>query len=556
MILELKNQLKASLRKVLENKGFSLLLDKVELEETKNSKFGFFSTNLPFLISSAYKKSIEESEQILISSFPKNELIQKVEAVQGYLNFFISPDLIENFFRSSLKRRKIISRANNEENKKDKYFVEIVSANPTGILHIGHIRNGVITDTISNLLEYNNNSVFRTYLINDAGTQIEELLRSIHNFYSFTSRGGVGISLTEEINVKYTGSEIKECAEAISQKFGYNWELTDKELTHQIKLFAVEFFLDKIKKELKSLSIQVDSWDYESRICSESALTNLIKKLEDFIYLKDNALWFKTSAFLEGYEKDDVLVKSDGKISYFGQDLIYHLHKLEFLGKTGTIVNTLAEDHKGHIDRMKAFFYSIGVPQDSVKYKITRLSRLIMEGKKIVFSKRENIFLSAEELKEHLSVDEIRWFLCSRDEENELDIDLSKLKNKDYNNQIFYILYAYSRALKITERIYFDLSESKLSFEKLDSEVEQSLINSVLSVELKFQKAIQTLKVHIMSDYLFSLAKKFHSFYESVSVINEPNTETQITRFALVKLVLRIFSELLPLFRITPTTLN
>ncbi|AGX88990.1 arginine--tRNA ligase [Mycoplasma parvum] len=554
MILTLKEQLKEALREVLVKKNFTLLLDKIELEESKNSKFGFFSTNLPFLISSTYKKNIEESEQLLLDSLNKHEEIPKIEAVQGYLNFFISSNLIKNFYKSSLKRKKIIAFSNNEENKKTKYFIEIVSANPTGILHIGHIRNGVITDTLSNILEYNNNSVFRAYLINDAGTQIEELIKSIHTFYSFISKGA-SINLMEH-SIKYSGNEIRDCAQAITEKFGHYWELDNEELTQKIKLFAVEFFVNLIKKELDSLSIKVDNWDYESKKCSESALTHLIKKLQDFIYLKDNALWFKTSSFKkEGDEKDDVIVKSDGNLSYFGQDLIYHLYKLEFLGTNGIIINTLAEDHKGHIDRMKAFFSSINVPESLVKYKTTKLSRLIVDGKKIVFSKRENIFLSSEELKEHLSKDEIRWFLCSRDEENELDIDLSKLNNKDYNNPIFYILYAYSRALKITEKINFELDGVELSFEKLDSEIEQSLINSILAVEFHFQKAIQNLKVHIISNYLYSLAKKFHTFYESFSIINDSNRETQLARLALVQLVLRIFKEFLPLFRIVPTAL-
>ncbi|AHC40033.1 arginyl-tRNA synthetase [Mycoplasma ovis str. Michigan] len=554
MIPKLSEKIGENLTKILKNNDWILLLDKVVVEGTNNSKFGFLNTNLPYLISSVYKKSLEDLEERLISSWKEvNDLseIERVELNRGYLNFYPSADLIRDFYINSSKNKKIIFDANNSVNELQKYFVEIISANPTGELHIGHIRNGVITDSLSNLLEYNGNSVYRAYLVNDSGTQIKELVESLHLIHKHMSNGTIMTEIP-----KYYSEIIENCVREICNKFGSQWDLDNKELTKEIRNFSIEYLLGSIKKELKELSIQVDSWDHESQICTESALSFLINKLKEHIYINEKALWFNTSKFSNDLNKDDVIVKKDGSITYFGQDLIYHLKKLDFLGSNGKIVNVLAQDHSSHITRMKAFFKSIGVPEEMVQYKTTQLSRLLIEGKKVVLSKRDNVYLNLAELKEHLSLDEIRWLLSSRDEESELDIDISKLKERNYNNPIFYILYAFSRASSLVELINLEPRKSNLNFKILNSPKELDLIYAILSIELHFKKAVDNLKTSIIASYLINLAQKFHAFYEAFSIRNDSNLETKLSRFTLVKLVHRIFSELLPIFRIQPRKLS
>lgn len=553
MISELREKIKEHLTQILKTNDWILLLDKIVIEDTKNSKFGFLNTNLPYLISSTYRKSLEEIEKRLLTDLRKSSdfpEIEKTELNKGYLNFYPSPELIKNFYLNSQKNKKIIFGANNESHELQKYFIEIISANPTGELHIGHIRNGIITDSLSNLLEYNGHSVYRAYLVNDAGAQIKELMESIHLIYSHLSRG------TAIPNPpKYHSEIIEECAREISINYGNHWKLENKELTKEIKHFSIEYLLTNIKKELTELSIQVDSWDYESKICTESSLASLVNQLKEYLYLNENALWFNTSKFSKELNKDDVLVKKDGSITYFCQDLIYHLRKLDFLDSKGKIVNVLAQDHSSHITRMKAFFKAINIPEHRIQYKTTQLSRLLVDGRKVVLSKRDNIYLNLVELKEHLSLDEIRWLLSSRDEESELDIEVSKLKERNYNNPIFYILYAFSRASSIVESIKLD-PKSNLNFKALDSEKELDLIHTILSLELHYKKAVDNLKPSIIASYLFNLAQKFHSFYETFSIQNDSNIETKMARFVLVKLIHRIFSELLPIFRVQPRKLS
>ncbi|AFN64915.1 arginyl-tRNA ligase [Mycoplasma wenyonii str. Massachusetts] len=554
MTAELKEKIRENLSQILKNNNWDLLLEKVVVEETKNYKFGFLNTNLPYLISSTYKKSLEEIEERLIAGWKEvSNLteIEKAEINQGYLNFYPSSELIKEFYFVSEKNKKIVFGANRDSNWLKKYMVEIVSANPTGELHIGHIRNGVITDSLSNLLEYNGNSVYRAYLVNDAGAQIRELVESIHLIHSYFAKG---TSISEP--PKYHSEIIESCVKEITLKYGSHWSLDNKELTKEIKLFAIEYLLGAIKKELEELSIKVDSWDYESEICTESALALLINKLKEHLYLNDKALWFSTSKFFKEINKDDVLVKKDGSITYFCQDLIYHLKKLDFLGTEGKIVNVLAQDHSSHINRMKAFFKAINLPEDMVQYKTTQLSRLLVNGKKVVLSKRDNVYLNLTELKEHLSLDEIRWLLSSRDEESELDIDISKLKEKNYNNPIFYILYAFSRASSLIEIIKLEPKKSNSSFKALTSNKELELIYTILSLESHYKRAIDTLKPSVISAYLLNLAQKFHTFYEAFSIQNDSNMETKTARFILVKLVHRIFSELLPIFRVQPRKLS
>ncbi|CCE66815.1 arginine--tRNA ligase [Candidatus Mycoplasma haematominutum] len=554
MILELKERLTNFLQDVVAESQFTLLKDKIVLEESRHPKYGLFNTNLPFILASLYRKTLEESERILAQKIPKHEYISRMEVTKGYINFFVSPEVIKDFYLSSLKVEKIIFAANAPENRSAKYFIEIISANPTGALHIGHIRNGVITDTISNLLEYNGNSVYRSYLVNDGGTQIKELIASIHNMHSYLAKASpLDLSISQ---CKYTDENVRDCARSIGEHFGYYWELQNREITSEITTYSVDFFLKLIKKEVEELKIKIDSWDYESKLCSEGALTSLISKIKDHIYLEDNALWFRTEAFDPDLGKNDVIVKGDGALTYFGQDLIYHLYKLEFLGKNGTVVNTLAADHKGHIGRMRAFFKCLRVPQEVVRYKLTQLSRLVVNGKKVIFSKRENIYLTLAELKQYLSIDEIRWFLSSRDEESELDIEIDKLRNKDYNNPIFYILYAYSRASKLSELLKLEISPEELNFEALNSDTELELIQTILYSQSKFSKAVETLKPNILSAYLYSLAQKFHSFYDSFSISYDYNPTTKLARLALVQLVARLFEELLPIFKIAPRQLS
>ncbi|RAO94935.1 arginine--tRNA ligase [Mycoplasma wenyonii] len=553
MISELREKIKENLIQILKTNDWILLLDKIVIEETKNSKFGFLNTNLPYLISAIYKKSLQEIEDRLLTGWEEsNDLpeIEKAELNKGYLNFYPSQKLIKEFYFNSQKNKKIVFVANNEDNEFQKYFIEIVSANPTGELHIGHIRNGVITDSLSNLLEYNGNLVYRAYLVNDAGAQIKELIDSIYWVYSHLSKG---ISISNP--PKYHSDIIESCARQISTNFGNHWKLEDKELTKEIRHFSIEYLLTAIKKELEELSIQVDSWDYESRICTESSLSSLVNQLKEHLYLHENALWFNTSKFSRELNKDDVLVKKDGTITYFCQDLIYHLKKLDFLDSKSKIVNVLAQDHSSHISRMKAFFKSINIPDHRIQYKTTQLSRLLVDGKKVVLSKRDNVYLNLAELKEHLSLDEIRWLLSSRDEESELDIEVSKLKERNYNNPIFYILYAFSRASSIVESIKLE-PKSNLNFQAVNSEKELDLIYTILSLESHHKKAVDNLKPSIIASYLFNLAQKFHTFYEAFSIQNDSNIETKTARFVLVQLTHRIFSELLPIFRVQPRKLS
>lgn len=550
MLTQAKQNIILALKDAIRRLEYILVIDEITVEKTKDVKYGHITTNIAFLIGSRYKKDPNAVAQEILNALAKKiGLVDSCEIGSGcFINFTLNTSVFENFYGKLIEQKDNLFKG---KNFNQQYIVEIVSANPNGSLHIGHVRNAVFSDVIANLLSFDGNKVCRVYLINNRGQQVKDIVYSVWVKYQHILFGTKHAELS---NIPYNTIDAEMCAYEIIKKKGNFWKssesLDNVNFYNTLKEFVVDYFLSLIKEDLAALNVAVDFWHYEQKIATDEAMQLTLSKIANYTYFKDNAVWFKTSHFYEK-EKDDVIIKSDGEHTYFGQDLIYHQYKLALLNTEGKIVNVFACDHDSHAIRLKAFFKSLKIPEDKLIIKTLQLSRMISDDKKEVISKRNNNIVSAKDLFGFMSYEEIRWFFIFKDASTELDIDIDKLRDHQYNNQISYILYAYARIEQIFNKWHLtDLFDRSLQLNLLKEKIEQEILNSLIFFETTLATAIQELKPSILCVYVFKLAQDFHSFYEICDILKTENKDLMYQRLALCNGVKHIISIVLSILNI------
>ncbi|OAL09877.1 arginine--tRNA ligase [Candidatus Mycoplasma haematobovis] len=525
--------------------------ENIFFEFPKNISFGDLSTNIACQISSKVKKAPKEIAEIIVKKLGKLKYIQEIRAEKnGFINLFFNTEAFKEYYAEVLSNKEHLYK---KEPNNIWCFVEIVSANPTGLLHIGHARNGIFCDTLANLLEYGGYYVHREYLINDMGNQIKELISSVWNKYKAKIIGTY--YSVENMNLKYDSPEIDECATYLISKHQNKWlqdnDIFKSKLYSELESEVIKYFLNEIEKDLNAYQIGVNVWKSERSFVNDSTIDDLLNSLREHINLKDGAVWFRAGDFLENC-KDEVLVKKDGLHTYFCQDLIYHLHKLRMIGEKGKIINVLGADHYGHVDRLKSFLVFLE-REEQVKFICMQLVKLIEHSTAVKISKRDSKIIYLRSLSEFMSYEEVRWFLISQHTDSPLEIELKKLKMQDYNNPAYYVLYAYSRISQLLRKhgVPKDYSEN-ITFDTIKEGKEKELLNTLLAWEMTLNSAIETLSPHKIPQYLYKLAKEFHSYYEETQLLNKEKGTWLNDRLAILNAVQYTIKSGLSIMKITP----
>ena len=527
MMLQERNIIISSITKYIkENILVSLIdykidigLEDFNLSPPKQESFGDFSSNIALLISKQIQKNpLEIAEEIKKTMLHQNlNDIEDITATQpGFINFVIKPSYYQNNLKLIIKKHENFGK--NFKGKGKTANVEFVSANPTGPLTVGHGRNAVIGDTVSNILEWHDYNVTREYYYNDAGKQMRTLGQSVESRYFEYVKKPFEFPIDG-----YQGDYIIEIAKNIANNYGESLKQNDEKFLTE----AEKEIFGQIENSLNSLGIKFDTFTNEKSFYESGAIKNLLSQLRSkgLIYQKDDATWYKATKV--GAKQDKVYIKSTGEPTYRLPDTAYHKDKI----KRGydVIVDVFGADHSDTYPDVLSALGALDLKTEHIKILIYQFVTLVKNGEKVKMSTRKADFIALDDLVDELSVDIVRYFFIMRSMNTHLDFDLNLAKDQSDKNPVFYLQYAYARICNI---IKYGKSQGFKFSEKFDTTLlnessEIKLLKLMSNFPTMMETALETLEPQTIAIYLQDLASSFHKFYGNCKVITDDEKLSQ-----------------------------
>ncbi len=483
------------------------------------------STNVAMFLSKINKKSPMDLANFLINEIKKQDvLIDSINVVKpGFINIKFKSEYWNNFIKNV--NDNYINYGTNIKEKKKKYLIEFVSANPTGPLHVGHCRGAILGDVISNLLIFNKHDVSKEYYVNDYGNQIINFTKSVY----YRIREIIyNENFPKDNTDLYPGDYLIDIANNIIKikndyKFD-NFEHIAKELT----LLSVSESLKLIKGNLANLGIIHDKFTSETTIVQNKEVEKVIENLrqKNLIYqgkikapkgdndrgwIEREQLLFRSTDF--GDDKDRALQKSDKTWTYFASDVAYHHNKLE--RNYDVLINILGADHAGYIKRITSVVEALSGSKNKLVCKVSQLVKLIKEGKPFKMSKRKGDYITVEDLISEVGKDATRFIMLNRSSDVELDFDFSKVKEKSKENPLYYVQYCFARISSVFRHVGLDINKD-LKMKEYNFNYSKDEMN-ILKKIAEWPKCIETassrLEPHRIPIYLYELSSEFHSYW-------------------------------------------
>ena len=514
------------------NEAFSLEVEDqmVMVERPRDPKMGDYSTNIAMrLAKSLHKKPVDIANE-LVEVLKKNlsEASEISVAGPGFINFKISESALSACINQIIDAGKDYGKS--EFGKHEKLLVEYVSANPTGDLHCGHARGAAWGDALCRILSEAGFDVTREYYVNDAGNQIDMLAESMYSRYC--ELFGVEYPLPEN---GYQAQDIVEVAKKIKELDGDKWLNKDRsEWVEYFKDEGIEMKLDAIRKDLDLFRVHFDSWMHERFFYQDNAarINQCIESLKQkgLTYEKDGALWFQSTKF--GDDKDRVLKKNTGLLTYLTPDIANHVYKFE--RGYDTLIHLWGADHHSYVKRMKCSLEALGYNPDKMLVDLIQMVRMVSNGEEVKMSKRTGNAITIRELCEDVGVDAARWFFVSKELNTQMDFDMDLAKQKNNDNPVYYVQYAYTRMYNILHKEGTPAFEKKDSYTLLTDPKEIALLKQISEFPKKVEDAAKFRAVNRICQYCHDLAKAFHSYYNSCRVSDPSNPELTNERLGLV----------------------
>ena len=518
--MDITEQLKLNIQNSCKKLGVDVGLSDIIIEHSRDEAHGDYATNAAMKLCRLFGKAPRDVANSIIENLDMSN-IEKVEiAGPGFINFFMKHDSLQQIVEKIINEGEKFGRA---ERKNIKIDVEFVSANPTGLLHVGTARGAAYGDSLSRILDAAGYDVTREYYINDAGVQITHLGESVMARYQELL--GLPFVLPED---GYHGDDVIEVAKQIRREEG------DKVLERPD---ALEFFkqrgmaieLARIKDHLNIFRVNFDVFSSEKKIRSGNAVEKEIKFLKKYTYESNGAVFLKTTDFLD--DKDRVIVKSDGDYTYFLPDICYHVNKMS--RGFDQLIDVLGADHHGYINRMKSALMMHGYKPECLDIELIQMVRFIKDGEEFKASKRRGDAITLIDVCEEVGVDAMRYFFAMRDPKGHLDFDMNLAIEQSSNNPVYYAQYAHARLCSILEQgkdIAIDVKGSKL---EKGSEI--ALLKQLASFPNVVQDAAREKAPYKITNYIIELAESVHAFYAECRVIDRDQLEVSASRLALCK---------------------
>ena len=500
------------------------------VETPKDPKLGDYATSAAMKLARSLRRNPMEIAEQLVGKL--TELLPEAESVSaarpGFVNFKLKNTALSALINQVIDAGEHYGE--HESGKGKKILVEWVSANPTGDLHCGHARNAAWGDCICRLMEASGWDVLREYYVNDAGNQIVMLGESLTARYF--EHFGRDYPLPEN---GYHAEDVKQIAEDIAARDGDRW--LDADPKERLEYFMTEGKkreLEKIDRDLRLYGVRIDSWMHETFFYENDRrrIEDILQRMKDLglTYEQDGALWFRSTNY--GDEKDRVLRKSDGTLSYMTPDIANHVHKVE--RGYPLLVDLWGADHHSYVTRMQAALKALGYPEGTLSVDLIQMVRMVEDGKEVKMSKRTGNAITIRELCEDIGVDAARWFFASKDVSTHMDLDLKLARSQDNNNPVYYAQYAHSRMCSILSNPKMPRFVRAESYDRLTDEKELQLLKMIGEFPAEVASDALLRKPNKLADFILSLVKVFHSYYNSTKVFNPEDPELTNQRLGLI----------------------
>lgn len=535
--MSIKQEVQEILKKSLTN----LQIDyekEIEVSIPKDKNHGDYSTNIALSLA----KSLKDNPTNIANKIKDNiqsEIISKIEVLSpGFINIFISEQYLLKSINTIIKENTNYGKSNLGQGKK--VNIEFVSANPTGILHLGHGRGATYGDNLARIMTFTGYDVTKEYYVNDAGNQMNNLGISIKVRYQ--NLYNIDATLPED---GYHGQEIIDIAKKIKEEY------QDTKLNEDIpffKKYGLNILLDKIKKDLDIYRVNFDVFSSEQSLYDRGLVEKVITKLknDNHCYIEDGALWLKTMGY--GDEKNRVLIKSDGNYTYLLPDIAYHCDKIE--RGFDELIDVLGADHHGYIDRLKASLEMMGKDSGILDIKILQMVRLIKDNEELKLSKRTGKTVTLSEIIEEVGVNATRYLFSSKSLDTQLDFNIDLALKQNSENPVYYIEYANARICSILKKSK-NIATNIDQYQTLKSQYTYNILNKLNEFNDIVETSASKKAPHIIANYVYELASLFHTYYNQEKIVTEDIQYTS-ERINLLKAIQIVINNSLNLIGIIP----
>ena len=527
----------------INKENLDAILQKFSITISDDLNKGHLTTNVCMIAASILKANPNE-----LATSLKNKLqgIGAFEDVQAAGPGFINITLYRKDFTSTIKtineEKESYGKSNLGEGQRIQ--IEFVSANPTGPLHVGHGRGAAYGDAIGRILKATGSFVEKEYYVNDAGRQIDILTASvilklikknINNYFPENAYKGkyieeIGTKISKTIKLKYdvkslTESIPKDPEEEIDQVIA-NLKSLDNESWLLVKDFSLKEIVESIKNDLNIFNVDFDNWFNESSLGDInqelSEISSSINKLkaDGQAYEKDGAIWLNTD--ISGDDKHRVLIRDNGRTTYFASDVAYHKNKIE--RGFDKLINVWGADHHGYIKRIEASLEALGSNKNKLIVKLVQFANLFKDGEKVKMSTRSGEFFTLKDLIEDIGADAARFYYLSKQADQHLDFDLDLAKSDSKENIFYYIQYAHARIVSLEEKFlanYPSVEKDVKSIESNSYNECDKLIHEISRYPDVVKKSASSLQPHLIIYYLRDLSQLLHSYYNDNHVLSE-----------------------------------
>lgn len=503
-------------------------LPTVDLQRPKQAEHGDFSTNVAMVTAAAVRKSDpskanpRQIAQAIVDHLPTTTLLGAAElAGPGFINLRLSDRWLQEQTLAMIEAGDAVG--NFDRGKGQRWQVEYVSANPTGPVHYGGARNGVLGDTLANVLEAAGYSVQREYYINDGGNQFNLFAATLYARYM--QQLGIPEPMPEQGYAgEYMIDYAKRIINLVEDRFA---SMSKEEAIAELKVLGREIVLADLLEETSAIGIEYDRWFSEQSLYDEGLVEQALDYLDQRgeLLRRDGAVWFRASNYPKN-EKDEVVIRSNGVPTYFASDIAYHYDKFIRRG-FDHVVDVWGVDHQGHVPRMAAMMQAFGLDPARLTILMHDLVKLIRDGQEVKISKRAGNIITIRDVVDEVGADAVRFNLLTRSPESTLEFDLSLAVAQSNENPVYYVQYSHARICSILVRAAeegFDTSglpaDAAELVTLLNHPAELALLRKLLELEEQIELAVEKLSPHNLTYYAIELARTFNAFYRDCKVVD------------------------------------
>jgi len=516
------------------------------VERTRDSAHGDFASNIAMRLAKPARKSPRDIATSIVEALSENGQIDKTDiAGPGFINFHLSRSAFHRELESILAAGEAYGRQPPKESPK--ILLEIVSANPTGPLHVGHGRLAAFGATVGDLLEAAGYPVHREYYVNDAGRQMDILGISvwlrllegdgievpfpkggyrggyIRDIATSINTDGVNAVSADDVTADLPPDEPEGDKEAyVEALIGKARTLLGEDGFDHVRQQSLDSIRDDIENDLAEFGVTFDRWYSEQDLTKGDAIDKALTVLEErgMLYKKDGAMWFRATDF--GDEKDRVVVRDNGVRTYFASDIAYHFEKRE--RGFDHLIDILGADHHGYVPRLKAGLEAMGYKGDDLEVELVQFVTLYRGGEKMQMSTRSGEFDTLRQLRAEVGNDAARFYYVSRSNDQHLDFDLDVAKSQSNDNPVYYIQYAHARVASVFRQmgekdLQWDQANGKEQLALLVEPQEKALMTALSRYPEVVELAANNRAPQHLVHYLRDLANDFHTYYNAHAFI-------------------------------------